>query len=123
MPGALPRIDVAARACLHPLHTGAEAAVADPLRPPLEPPAAPAALDEQSPRARALPVRPVEPVPLRHRARHAGGQIRRGAHRVSPVPTSMLETGVTIAPAITRPTRAPGTRLGDPPPSRGTAPI
>ena len=34
------------------------------VRPPLEPAAAPAALDEQAPRARAFPVRPVEPVPL-----------------------------------------------------------
>src|SRR5260370_35426081 len=115
MPGALPRIDVAARGRLHPLQFGAEAAVADPLRPPLEPPAAPAALDEQSPRARALPVRPVEPVPLRHRARHAGGQIRRGAPRGSPGPTHMLETGGTTGPGTTRPTPPPAPRRADPP--------
>src|SRR5882672_3668427 len=114
VPGALPRIDAAAWRHRHPLEIEGEAAVADPLRSPLKSAAGAAALHAQLAAARALPVRSVELVWLRHRPRHAWREHERGrAHSVSSVPSSMLETGVTIGPEITRPTRARCTWLVD----------
>src|SRR6267143_357740 len=104
VPGALPRIDAAARRHRHPLEIEGETAVANPLRPPLESAAGPAALHAQFAGPRAFPVGRVERVRLGHGPRHAR---RQHAHSVPSVPSSMLETGVTIGPEITRPTRAP----------------
>src|SRR5262249_6190929 len=107
MPDALPRVDAAARRYRHPLEVEGEAAVADPLRPPLEAAAGAAALHAQLAHPGALPVGRVELVGLGHRPRQARGQhVGRAAHRVSSVPISMLETGWTIGRETTRTSRA-----------------
>src|SRR5262249_56626617 len=126
--GVGPRVDGSGRGERHALHLEREALVADPLRAPLELAAAPAALHAQLADPRALPVGRVQLVAFGNRAWHAGGQhvrgrARRGAHSVSSVPRSMLETGVTIGPEMTRPTRASFTWLVDSPRSCRTASI
>src|SRR5262245_29760114 len=128
MPRALPGVDTSARRDRHPLHVEGEALVADPLRPPLELAAAAAALHAQLAGPRAFPVGRVELVRFGDRARQAGGQhVRRragrGAHSISSGPSSMLETGVTMGPEMTRPTRASFTWLVDSPRSWRTASI
>src|SRR5262245_15451779 len=117
MPRALPAIDDAPPLDALPAHVEREAGMADPLWPPLPRAAVPAALHAELTAARALPVRLVEAVGLRHGRGHPRGQVvRRGrGHATASRPSIKLDTGVTIGPEMTMETSASGTWLVDSP--------